>query len=97
VHPARRAAAARLLDQACRNIVHADDGRNLLLYRYAGALGLFGNAIDLEEAGARLLAAMHDSGWPGPHSSTSRKSPKRTIEAGYKWARKREAVAGDQP
>ena len=108
VHPARRAAAARLLDQACRNIVHANHDRRRLLYRYAGTLGLFGNmgAVDPDEAGARLLAALHESGWPGPNSSPQIRSPKSTVEAAYRWARKRgsveasvqpTALAGDRP
>jgi hypothetical protein len=103
-----RAAANRLLAQACDTIVAAEFGRRRLLYAFAGALGLFGRlgALDLNEVGARLLEALHESGWPGPNSGPRRGSPRATIEVAFRWAQQSDPARlaralypapGDQP
>jgi hypothetical protein len=94
----RRAAAQRLLDQACRNIINATFGRRRLLYAYAGALALFGKLgyLDLDEAGARLLQALQESGWPGRFSGPRRGSPRETVLAAYRWAQGRDPAAAAQ-
>jgi hypothetical protein len=88
VHPARRATAERLLNQACENILRADRDRRRMLYAYAAELATFGEAVDLDDVGARLLLALHDSGWPSETSGArDRGTPKDTVDAAYLWVR----------